>query len=163
MTYKTGNAEETKLIAANFAAILKGGEFVALQGELGSGKTTFVQGVCEALGVTEHVTSPTFAIMNVYKTDRLKVLGHQTALGTEGIRIIHLDLYRLKTVKEIIALGLEEYIGQPDTIVLVEWPDAVSDVQWSPTSIVQFTSVSETKRIIHIEYGDRGSRTSTNT
>ncbi len=143
MNYFSSSTEQTKKIAADFATTLSGGECIMLQGELGSGKTTFVQGVCEALGVKEHVTSPTFAIMNIYHLPKLPTPG-------VGKKVVHLDLYRLKTVAEIAALGLEEYMGQTDTIMLVEWPDMVDGIDWKPTYTITFTSTNENERIISI-------------
>lgn len=108
MTYKTYNAEQTKRLAAEFAKRLKGGEFVALVGELGGGKTTFVQGLAEALGSKAKVKSPTFTLMNIYPTR------HQTIK-----QIVHLDFYRVPTAHADLAL--QEY-ERPDTIIVAEWP-----------------------------------------
>lgn len=135
MTITTYSAEETKAVAADFAASLAGGEIVALAGELGAGKTTFTQGLCAALGVTDAVTSPTFSIMNVYHG---------------RLRVVHLDLYRLKSTREIAMLGLEEYLGAPDTVALIEWPDAVEGVEWKPNATVRLTSLSATEREVEI-------------
>lgn len=136
MTHLTHSVEETKRVAADLARTLRGGEVIALEGDLGAGKTTFTQGLCAALGVEGAVTSPTFAIMNVY----------------DGrLRVAHLDLYRLKETREIAALGLEEYLGQPDTVVLIEWPGAVDGVEWNPTHVVRLSALSPTERSIDIE------------
>ncbi len=141
MTYKTYSVRETHSIAAQLASTLQGGETIALVGELGAGKTTFSQGFCAALGVTATVTSPTFAIMNVY----------------EGrFRVVHLDLYRLKSAREIAALGLEEYLGQPDTVALIEWPEAVDGVQWNANVTVRLSATGEGERTIEIIYGNGG-------
>lgn len=141
MTYKTYSVRETHAIAAELASTLHGGETIALIGYLGAGKTTFAQGFCAALGVTATVTSPTFAIMNVY----------------EGrFRVVHLDLYRLKSAREIAALGLEEYLGQPDTVALIEWPEAVDGVQWRANVTVRLSAAGESERTIDISYGDGG-------
>ncbi len=137
----SSSPEQTKQIAAEFVATLRGGEVVALDGELGAGKTTFAQGLCEALGVTGPVTSPTFAIMNVYHGK---------------FRVVHLDLYRLKSAREIAALGLEEYLGAPDTVTLIEWPRAVDGVQWNPSHVVSLSAISPGERSINIAYGNGG-------
>lgn len=134
----SSSLEQTKQIAADLAATFKGGEVVALEGDLGAGKTTFAQGLCEALGIPSKVTSPTFAIMNVH----------------EGrLRVVHLDLYRLKSAREIAALGLEEFLGAPGTVVLIEWPGAVTGVEWKPTHTVRFSSPSPTERDITVING----------
>lgn len=108
MQYTTHSAEETKAIAAQFAATLKGGEFIVLVGDLGSGKTTFVQGLAEALGSSANVKSPTFTVMNLYPAT------HKTIK-----QIVHIDYYRVPTASE--DLGLEDY-QRPDTIIIAEWP-----------------------------------------
>lgn len=135
--------DELKRLATDFASTLRGGEVVTIEGELGAGKTTFVQAVCNALGVKDTVTSPTFAIMNTYSGSALEV--------------VHLDLYRLKSARELAALGLEEHLGQPHTVTFIEWPDAVDQVQWNATHRIQFTCFSETERsIVMTSYGNGG-------
>ena len=131
-------------MAAELAATLHGGEVIALVGDLGAGKTTFVQGLCEALGVKSRVTSPTFAILNVHKADGLT------------LKITHLDLYRIKSAREIVALGLEEFLGAPDTVTVIEWPDVVDGVQWNPTITVSLRTLSSQERDIIIAYANEG-------
>ena len=102
----TASAEETEALAARLAAVLRAGDVVAVSGELGAGKTTFVRGACRALGVSVPVTSPTFTIGHRYEAP---------------IPVAHLDLYR------IAALGAEEW-GDLEpyfdgTIAFVEWPE----------------------------------------
>jgi tRNA threonylcarbamoyladenosine biosynthesis protein TsaE len=115
LSHSTG---ETKKIAAEFAATLKGGEVVALEGEIGAGKTTFVQGLAAALGAENLARSPTFTVMNVYPTNNEKIK-----------RIVHVDAYRLRTPNDLFNLGLEEWIGRPDSVVLVEWPHMVVEAE----------------------------------
>lgn len=138
MTITTHSSEETKRVAADLAKTLHGGEVIALEGELGAGKTTFAQGLCEALGVTDTVTSPTFAIMNVYQG---------------RLRVVHLDLYRLKSTREIAMLGLEEFLGAPDTVTLIEWPGVVEGVEWKPNVNIRLATVSPTERAVEINMG----------
>lgn len=104
-------AEETKKVAAELAASLTGGELVLLEGALGAGKTTFAQGLAEALGAHGAARSPTFTVMNAYR------------VAHPSIReMVHLDFYRLKGAEEARALGLEEWLGRPDAVVVAEWP-----------------------------------------
>ena len=131
----SSSPEQTKQIAVELAKTLRGGEVIALEGDLGAGKTVFAQGLCEGLSVSSPVTSPTFPIMNVYE-------------GT--LRVVHLDLYRIKTAREIAVLGLEEYLGQPHTVVLIEWPRAVDGVEWNRTLTVHLAAASSTERSIEI-------------
>ncbi|MBI5369798.1 tRNA (adenosine(37)-N6)-threonylcarbamoyltransferase complex ATPase subunit type 1 TsaE [Candidatus Uhrbacteria bacterium] len=105
----SSSPEQTKQIAAAFTKTLTGGEVILLEGDLGSGKTTFVQGVAEALGCEGAIRSPTFSIMNIYPTS------HPTIK-----RLIHMDLYRLKNASELTPLSLEEQLDA-GSILLVEW------------------------------------------
>ena len=106
---ETGSPEETEALAAGLAARLVEGDLVTVAGELGSGKTTFVRGACEALGVRERVTSPTYTI------------GHR--YHTAGGRVVsHLDLYRFEGVSAAEWGDLEPYFDR--AIAFVEWPEA---------------------------------------
>lgn len=135
------SVEETKKIAADFAALLKGGEVIALEGEIGAGKTTFTQGLAAALGVEDLARSPTFTVMNIYPT------GHRPIE-----KIVHIDSYRLRTPEDILNLGLEEWIGQKDSVVLIEWPRAVEGVEIKVGWIVQIkTREKENERLIEIK------------
>ena len=136
--YTTQSSDETKAVAKEFAIKLKGGELVELIGELGSGKTTFVQGLTAAFGYTDPVRSPTFSIMNVYESGKK--------------RIIHLDFYRVEDEREVSMLGLEELVGKPDTIVIVEWPrNMIDHSRASAIFSVQFKVISESSREIEIK------------
>ena len=112
-THESRSESETRRIARTFAKTLQPGDVVALYGELGSGKTQFVKGVCEAFGVAAHVTSPTFVLQNRYEG---------TAADGRPILLYHFDLYRLRTAEEIYDLGYEEFLFG-DGICLVEWAE----------------------------------------
>ncbi len=104
--------DETIQIAIKFSEVLKPGDVVALYGELGSGKTRFVQGVCLGLGVKETVNSPTFIIMNKY----------------EGrLTVYHFDFYRVNSLDEIIDLGFREFVYN-DAVSLIEWADVAYEI-----------------------------------
>lgn len=142
------SADQTKKIAAELAATLTGGEVILLFGELGAGKTVFVQGLAEALGVQGPVRSPTFAIMNVYKFGAHRAQeahGEHTAQDIK--KIIHLDFYRTASSH---GLGLEEYLGQPDTLVVIEWPPEDLDLCGARAIKVSLKMFGETDRDIHI-------------
>src|SRR4051812_39910104 len=108
----TSSPHETEALAAALAARLAVGDVVTVSGELGSGKTTFVRGACEALGVEERVTSPTYTI------------GHR--YHASGREVSHLDLYRFQGVSAAEWGDLEPYFD--DAIAFVEWPEAGVDV-----------------------------------
>ncbi len=103
----TRSPEETGELAFFLARHLKPGDVVCLSGDLGAGKTLFVKSAAKALGVEEEVTSPTFALVNVYQ-------GRLT--------IYHFDLYRLQHPEQLIDIGFDEYVNG-DGISLIEWPD----------------------------------------
>jgi len=114
ITTKTEN--ETYKLAADLADKLKGGEIIALEGDLGAGKTTFTKGLAKAMGIKKHITSPTFVLMKIYPIQNLK---------SEIRNLIHIDCYRLDDVQELYYLGVEEYLNKEQTIVIIEWADKI--------------------------------------
>ena len=108
---QTGSAAETERLGADLARSLAPGDVVLIDGELGTGKTTFVRGAARALGVTDPVTSPTFTIGQRYR-------------ATPPVAYVsHVDLYRLGSLRDEDPDLLADYIGA-DTITFVEWPAA---------------------------------------
>jgi tRNA threonylcarbamoyladenosine biosynthesis protein TsaE len=112
-TRTTRSAEETVACACKFAGSLRRGDIVALYGELGSGKTQFVKGVCRGLNTGSEATSPSFVVLNRYSGRDEK---------GEELLIFHFDLYRIKSPDELYDLGYEEYFNG-DGICLIEWAD----------------------------------------
>lgn len=113
-SFITQNEQETINLGAEFAKTkLKAGDVITLFGDLGSGKTRFVQGICKSFGVTEHVSSPSFTIVNEYNTGLLK--------------IYHFDFYRVKSIAEIVDIGFDDYISA-DGICVIEWAERVTDL-----------------------------------
>lgn len=104
---RTESAAETEAAGVALAADLAAGDVVLIDGELGAGKTTFVRGVCRGLGITDRVTSPTFTIGQTY--------------GGDGLRVSHLDLYRIEEIGAEDPGLLEDYLT-PTAVTLVEWP-----------------------------------------
>ncbi len=106
---------EMRAFAAEMADRFRGrGAVVALDGDLGAGKTTFVQGVAAALGVSRPVTSPTFTLVSEYPL-------------ADGHRLVHMDLYRLKGGADLEAIGFDEYVQSGD-LVFIEWAERAEDV-----------------------------------
>ena len=105
----TETAEDTRKVAQALAELLVPGDVVSLTGDLGAGKTTFVQGAARGLGVTDQVTSPTFVLVREYRGD---------------VPVYHLDVYRLDRLQEVIDLGFEDLLD-PAGVVFVEWGDAI--------------------------------------
>ena len=116
--YTTISTEETISIACAFAGNLQRGDVVALYGDLGSGKTQFVKGVCRTWKVRTQATSPSFVILNRY--DGVDASGNE-------FFIYHFDLYRVKSLTELYDLGYEEFL-QGDGICLIEWAEMLGDL-----------------------------------
>jgi len=138
MTRRTTlSAEETIAAGREFGALLNGGDVVAISGTLGSGKTCFVKGISEALGVRSHVGSPTFTLINEYPGARTTV--------------VHIDLYRLKSGRELRDLGIMEYFSD-DRICLIEWPELVQSLLPENHYVVNIQHGSQqSERIITID------------
>lgn len=135
----THSREETQKMARDLAATLQGGELIVLIGDLGAGKTTFVQGLAEGLGVTARVKSPTFTVMNEYP-----------CANPEIHRLVHLDLYRFTSADELRALSLADEL-RDDTVIVIEWPNAVPSVTFKPDITVTIDhGASEDERLIDI-------------
>lgn len=111
----TASADETRALAARLAAALPADGVLALHGDLGVGKTTFVQGLAQGLGITGQVTSPTFNIFTLYRG------GSRT--------LVHLDAYRLENPRQIEELMLEDFLTSPWCLA-VEWPSKIN--AWIP-------------------------------
>jgi tRNA threonylcarbamoyladenosine biosynthesis protein TsaE len=134
VTFHTSTPEETQALAARLAAALAPGDVVTVSGDLGAGKTTFVRGAAQALGVTDRVTSPTFTV------------GHRY----DGrVRVAHLDLYRFAGVSAAEWGDLEPYFD--DALVFVEWPEAAGEELPAPRARVRMRHDGEGRRVIEIE------------
>lgn len=124
------SVDETFDLAEKLADTLNGGEIILLNGDLGAGKTTFTKGLALALGVMEEVTSPTFTIMNVYTSGRVK--------------LNHLDMYRVESSDELYELGVLEAIGEEGAVTVIEW-NKVDDLEGKLLSI-DINSIGENER-----------------
>ena len=131
----TRSPEETKKIAAGLAGKLRPGSVLALHGELGSGKTCFVQGLAEALGVTEIVNSPTFAIINEYRG---------------RCRLYHIDLYRINSEADAEALGMDDFL-EGDGITAIEWPAKAASILPKNTVHIHFQFIDAKRRRIWVK------------
>ncbi|MBQ9403916.1 MAG: tRNA (adenosine(37)-N6)-threonylcarbamoyltransferase complex ATPase subunit type 1 TsaE [Synergistaceae bacterium] len=128
---------ETRELGRNFAKNLTPGQVVLLYGDLGSGKTVFVRGVCEAFNIS-CVRSPSFTLINEYEAG-------------SGLFIIHADLYRLEPYG-VHALGLEEYADSGDSVMFVEWPERWEDMpNYADLTRIYFNAVDEMTREIRLE------------
>ncbi len=112
MEYISNSYEETQQIAIEFAKTLEGGDVLCMYGDLGVGKTAFVQGLAKGLGISDHITSPTFTIVNEYS-------------GT--LPLYHFDVYRIADSDEMYEIGYEEYV-YGDGVSVIEWPQLIDDI-----------------------------------
>jgi tRNA threonylcarbamoyladenosine biosynthesis protein TsaE len=142
MEFNTQTEIETKQIGKDLASKLNGGEVITLEGDLGAGKTTFVKGLAEGLGVKKEITSPTFTLMNVYEL---------TANSHKLKTLVHIDTYRLKNEQELLNIGVEDYLGTPETITVIEWPEKVAELLRNKNIIeIKIEHVAEAERRIII-------------
>ncbi|MEP7146705.1 MAG: tRNA (adenosine(37)-N6)-threonylcarbamoyltransferase complex ATPase subunit type 1 TsaE [bacterium] len=111
--------EETASLGKSFAKDLKGNDIAGFFGNLGSGKTQFIKGICSYFDVKDLVNSPTFVIVNEYT-------GFRTA-GFEKIRINHFDFYRIKNLHELNEIGIESYVNE-DSVCLIEWAELADEL-----------------------------------
>lgn len=128
---------ETEKFAATLAARLAPGAIVALEGDLGAGKTVFARGFARGLGITEPVSSPTYTIVQEY------------ALAGGG-RLYHLDLYRIGSPEAALAFGVDEFFDDPAAYTLVEWPERVGSLIPARALKVTVRHRGETERELHV-------------
>jgi tRNA threonylcarbamoyladenosine biosynthesis protein TsaE len=142
----TTNYKQTQKIGQNFACYLSsprkrgsriGAMVLGLKGNLGSGKTTFLQGFAKGLGIKEKILSPTFIIMKRFVIP-----------AKAGIHFFHLDCYRFKNEKDILDLGFKEIISNPKNIVAIEWPKKIKKLLPKNTIYIDFKFINQNKREI---------------
>ncbi|HBF67211.1 MAG TPA: tRNA (adenosine(37)-N6)-threonylcarbamoyltransferase complex ATPase subunit type 1 TsaE [Candidatus Magasanikbacteria bacterium] len=149
--YTTKTEKETIELGRTFAAGLRGGDVVLLRGNLGAGKTVFVKGVAAGLGVREDITSPTFMLMNLYALP-----ASASATGTASKLLCHIDTYRLKSTEELRTIGVQDYIGQPCVITLIEWPEKAAGLLSVLLCVeVEFKVIDGDIRMVTIEWDKR--------
>ena len=114
------NESVTFEIARRFAKVLKSGDFVAMFGGLGVGKTHFIKGLCEGLGFSGHVFSPTFALINEYRIESVE--------SSSELLIVHCDMYRLGREPDLESIGFFDYLDSDNRIIIVEWSENIVDL-----------------------------------
>lgn len=137
LTLSVPTPQEAHILSEVLFPLFKQHRVFCFHGELGAGKTTFIKQVCADLGVKEGISSPSFSIVNEYVRDN-------------GDVIYHFDLYRLKTPRELLDIGWEDYLGS-DRLTLVEWPEMAAELM--PDDAVHvYVSVEGQKRHIVINH-----------
>ena len=132
---KTNSPEETRAAARKFAETLKGGEVICLEGDLGVGKTVFVKGLAEGLGIKEEILSPTFTIVREY---------------TGRLRLNHFDVYRIADPDEMFYIGFEEYLNSDD-VNIIEWASLIQDILPGKRIEIEMERCSDQERTIKIK------------
>lgn len=141
--YLTYSEKETKNLAQKLTKDLRG--VLALTGELGAGKTTFVQGFGKGMGIKEKIISPTFVLIRQHKIPKSKKI------------LFHVDLYRLESKQDLRLLGIEELWANPNhgssnNIILIEWAEKAKSFLPKDTTYINFESLEETKRKITVGF-----------
>ena len=136
--FRTRSPAETKAVAQGLAQQLRPGNVLALHGDLGAGKTCFVQGLAEALAIHRPVNSPTYTLISEY---------------TGRLRLFHIDLYRIRNETEAGNLGLEEYM-YGDGVTAIEWAERIQPLLPQDTiHIFMSPGAESSERVIKIEQG----------
>lgn len=142
--YLTTSSSQTKKLGESLARKIlntdkkKKAQVLGLIGDLGGGKTTFLQGFAKGLGIKEKITSPTFVIMKKYKLPaKIKMQS-----------FYHIDCYRFKTPKEILILGFEQIVSNPKNIIAIEWADKLKKILPKDSKRLKFNFVNKTTREI---------------
>lgn len=135
--FEVNSVEETWALARQFASELRPGDVVCLEGDLGAGKTTFTQGLAAALGVAGRVTSPTFCLVQEHRG---------------GTLLVHMDLYRLHSEDDVLAIGWEDYLAE-GAILVVEWPERAGSLIPPTAKHIVFTHLDgdERRRLVFNE------------
>ncbi len=121
---------------------------VALYGDLGAGKTTFVQGLAKGLGIKKRIISPTFILVREYK---FKIQNSKVKISSQNPKVLHhVDLYRVQDVIDIKGLGLEEIISDPQNLVVIEWAERMGELLPKKRIDIRFEYLGEEKRKIII-------------
>lgn len=141
------SAAQTKKIGQILAEELRGGEIICLSGDLGAGKTTFTQGLLKGLKIKGPYTSPTFAILKEYHRKTQNVKRTLRAPRSMFHDIFHIDAYRISS-KDLAALGFKDFVGQKNTVVIIEWPEKIKSLIPTDAVWIDFQWVNEKERSI---------------
>lgn len=137
MEIKINNLEDIDAAAKQFVAAIDDRTVFAFYGKMGAGKTTFIKAVCKALGVDDVVTSPTFAIVNEYRTDTAEL-------------IYHFDFYRIKKIEEVYDMGYEDYFDS-GALCFIEWPELIEELLPADAVKVTITVGPDDSRLITVD------------
>ena len=150
----TNSAEETQEFGEQFASQIlekkpgKKALVLALQGDLGAGKTTFIQGFSKGLGIKEKILSPTFILMKKFKIQnpKFQINPKSKIQKSKFTHFYHIDCYRLKNGKDLEVLDFKEIISNPENIVAIEWPEKVKKLLPKKMVLIRFNHSIEDQR-----------------
>ena len=147
MEFITKSSSETKKLGKTFAAKLAGGDILALSGDLGSGKTTFVQGFARGLGIKARIISPTFILMRKYN---IKL---EESKAQKLKNFYHIDLYRLEEniEREVVNLGLTEIWDWKENIIIIEWAEKIRGLIPKKAQWITFENLGGDRRKVVFE------------
>lgn len=135
-SFISSSPQATRQLGQSLGALLQPGDCICLQGDLGAGKTTFVQGVAAGWGARDEVSSPTFVLVNVYR-------------GGDEKKLFHLDTYRIESPAEAEELDLDSMLAQGP--LLIEWPERIQPVLPTETLWITLDYLDDTRRQLHFQ------------
>lgn len=147
MEIVTKSAKETQKLGQKIGSGLKVKNIVALYGELGSGKTTFIQGLAQGLGIKRRIISPTFVFVRQYEIGNTQ---NVSRIASHISRLYHIDLYRIEKLEETKGLGLKEIFTDPKAIVAIEWAEKIKKILPKKRIDIYFKYIGEKERKIKI-------------
>ena len=138
MEIRIQSLDQIQEAACHFVQAMGDNTVFAFYGKMGAGKTTFIKAICEELGVSDVITSPTFAIVNEYRSDE------------GGELIYHFDFYRIKKLEEVYDMGYEDYFYS-GALCFIEWPELVEELLPGQTVKVIIEEMEDTSRKVTLE------------
>ena len=137
LTYTSHSCLETEKIGQTFAKSLKPGDFIALCGDLGAGKTAFTRGLAKVLSPEDRIASPTYTIVQEYQLPG-------------SVRLYHMDLYRIADAGSALGFGVDEFIDDPKAFKLIEWPERIESLLPEKCVTVEITHKGDEERELRV-------------
>ncbi len=142
MEHKTSSEKELIDLGKQIAKNFKPGDVILLYGEMGAGKTTMTKGIASYFGI-EDIVSPTFTLMQTYEVSK--------SVSSQVSKFVHIDTYRLEDENDLIEIGVEDYLGAPDTVCIIEWPEKIRSLLKDKKTVKITIEHSDDGRLVKIE------------